>query len=377
VNVTMPAGDPAALEQLAAALEAAAAGAGNLAAATGQVTADVRDRADWTGDAADAYSSFTANLTTGVGATRSPLTLIASAVRDYAGCLRVAQEKVTAYSGACRAAEASKSPADVTAASAAGRDAQLAVASQQAAGDQAAQQVSAATRQLADPFGPDGPVRSWIERIHAPWDSLAGDAAVARFLATVKSGEEIVEQGQELIKELPKAFDEAWEDLEYAVRANGGDEADLDEALLDLIDDFDAIRGFNAGWMKAGEELTEGATAVRGIALGSDALGIAGDIFTEIKPEDSGAMGWADRGVAAVNMGASGLDATYTTLAMLNMTTDEVPVAGEVTLIGTGLYLGGDYLYHHWTPFRDVAHDIGHATVSVAKGVWHGITSIF
>jgi hypothetical protein len=191
----------------------------------------------------------------------------------------------------------------VTAASAAGRDAQLAVASQQAAGDQAAQQVSAATRQLADPFGPDGPVRSWIERIHAPWDSLAGDAAVARFLATVKSGEEIVEQGQELIKELPKAFDEAWEDLEYAVRANGGDEADLDEALLDLIDNFDAIRGFNAGWMKAGEELTEGATAVRGIALGSDALGIAGDIFTEIKPEDSGAMGWADRGVAAVNMG--------------------------------------------------------------------------
>lgn len=376
MTLSMPGGDPAALEQLAAQLEAAAAGVDNLAASTRQVTANVRDSADWTGDAADAYTAFTGNLTAGVGTTQSPLTQIASAVRDYAGYLRVAQEKVSAYSSAVQTAQASRSPADVALANSAGQDAELAVATQQAAGDQAAQQVNAAAKQLENPFGPDGPVRSWIERIHAPWDSLAGDAAVARFLATVKSGEEMVEQGQEFIKELPKTFNEAWEDLEYAVRANGGDEADLDEALLDLMDDFDAIRGFNASWIESGEELTRGATAVRGIALGSDALGIAGDIFTEIKPEDSGAMGWVDRGVAAVNMGASGVDATYTTLAMLNMTTDEVPVVGEVTLIGTGLYLGGDYLYHHWTPFRDVANDIGHTTVSAAKSVWHGITSI-
>jgi hypothetical protein len=52
-------------------------------------------------------------------------------------------------------------------------------------------------------------------------------------------------------------------------------------------------------------------------------------------------------------------------------------VAGQVALIGTGLYLGGDYLYHHWKPFHDVCNDVGHATVSVAKGIWHGITSIF
>jgi hypothetical protein len=26
---------------------------------------------------------------------------------------------------------------------------------------------------------------------------------------------------------------------------------------------------------------------------------------------------------------------------------EEIPVVGEVTLAGTGVYLAGDYLYHH------------------------------
>ena len=48
----MPGGDPVMLEQLAAQLETAARGAGSLADSTGQVTADVRSAAEWTGDAA-------------------------------------------------------------------------------------------------------------------------------------------------------------------------------------------------------------------------------------------------------------------------------------------------------------------------------------
>jgi hypothetical protein len=38
-------------------------------------------------------------------------------------------------------------------------------------------------------------------------------------------------------------------------------------------------------------------------------------------------------------------------------------------MIGTGVYLAGDFLYHHWTPFRDVANDIGHGTVRAVKAV--------
>ena len=71
--IVMPGGDPAVLEQMAARLETAGQGAGNLADSTSQVTADVRSAAEWTGDAADGYTAFTGNLATGVNATGAPL----------------------------------------------------------------------------------------------------------------------------------------------------------------------------------------------------------------------------------------------------------------------------------------------------------------
>jgi hypothetical protein len=127
--------------------------------------------------------------------------------------------------------------------------------------------------------------------------------------------------------------------------------------------------------------MTKGAVFWKTIAVGSDILGGIGDGYTIYKPEDVGAMGNVDRGVAGANLALSAAD-----LVALG-TTFEVPVVGQVALIGTGLYLGGDYLYHHWTPFRNVANSIGHATVaaaddvahaatSTAKDIWHGITSL-
>jgi hypothetical protein len=38
-------------------------------------------------------------------------------------------------------------------------------------------------------------------------------------------------------------------------------------------------------------------------------------------------------------------------------------------MIGTGVYLAGEFLYRRWTPFRDVANAIGHGTVRVVKAV--------
>jgi hypothetical protein len=57
------------------------------------------------------------------------------------------------------------------------------------------------------------------------------------------------------------------------------------------------------------------------------------------------------------------------------MAMEEFPVVGQVTIAATGIYLAGDYLYHHWTPFRDVANDIGHATVKAAGDVGHAASS--
>ena len=89
------------------------------------------------------------------------------------------------------------------------------------------------------------------------------------------------------------------------------------------------------------------------------------DTLTIAWPPDKGAMGWVDRSAAGLNGG----------LIAANMIMDDVPVAGEVVMIGTGVYLAGNFLYHHWKPFTNVCNAVGHGTVVAVKGVAHGVTT--
>lgn len=174
-GLAMPGGDPAVLEALATRLDAAAAGIANLGGSTGQVTTSIRSGASWTGDAADAYTSFTGNLGLGATATEEPLSRIASVVRGYAGYLRTAQQKVATYASAAEVAQVSGNDAGYAGlAEAARQDAIAAVADWQAAADHTATVVGAASGQLADVFGSQGPVPSWLSHQPAPTDALAG-----------------------------------------------------------------------------------------------------------------------------------------------------------------------------------------------------------
>jgi hypothetical protein len=168
---------------------------------------------------------------------------------------------------------------------------------------------------------------------------------------------EAAEEVRENLEELPELLKKNYAELEESMRAAGASEADLDEETLDLLKFMDGTRKLDAAWLEDAAAATRTTSILRGVGLGSDLLAMAGDYFTIRKPEDGGAMGVVDQGAAGANAVASG-------------------------------YLGGDYLYHHWTPFRDVCNDVGHATVAgadavghaavgAAKGVWHGITSIF
>jgi uncharacterized protein YukE len=173
--LTVPGGDPEALELLAARLEVAAAGVADLGSSTRQVTGSIRSGADWTGDAADAFTAFTGDLSRGAVAVQTPLSRIALAVRDYAGYLRAAQQQVTAYQSAALAAQLSSGDTGyLGVAQTAGQQAESALAAWQAAGDRAAAEVSAATGQLSGVFGSQGPVQSWLGRQPAQWDTLAG-----------------------------------------------------------------------------------------------------------------------------------------------------------------------------------------------------------
>jgi len=173
--MAMPGGDPGLLEQFSAQLEAIAEASGNLGNSTRQTAAAIRSDAEWTGDAADAYTTFTGNLAQGAVATQAPLSRIAAALRGYAGFLRTAQQKVAAYSSAAEVAQVSGNDSGyVGLANIAAQAAEAAVSTCQAAAEHAAAEVTAASGQLSNVFGSQGPVQSWLARQPAGWDMLAG-----------------------------------------------------------------------------------------------------------------------------------------------------------------------------------------------------------
>jgi uncharacterized protein YukE len=140
----VPPGDPGALESYAAALASAAGQIGVLASSTVRVTAGIKSNANWTGSAAEGYSAFTGSLAQSVSGTVSRLNRIASAVRNYAGCLRTAQQKVAAYNKAVAAASClipAKQAAAFAALAGEREQAIAAVIAADIAGDSAAQDV--------------------------------------------------------------------------------------------------------------------------------------------------------------------------------------------------------------------------------------------
>jgi uncharacterized protein YukE len=159
----MPGGDPSALEELAAKLEAAAQGAGDIGASTRQLASSIRSGADWTGDAAGSYTDFTTNLRQGPIDAEQPLSQIASAVPNYAGVLRTTQEKVQTYSSLAQAAQNDTSGSMISTAEHAGQDASSAVSALQQAASQAAGQVTSAHGDLENLAGKTGPVQSCIK----------------------------------------------------------------------------------------------------------------------------------------------------------------------------------------------------------------------
>ncbi len=140
----VPPGNPDALEGYASTLASAAGQIDALASSTVRVTAGIKSNASWTGSAAEGYSALTGALAQTVGGTVSHLNRIASAVRNYAGCLRTAQEKVAAYNMAVEAASClipAKQPAALAALDGERLQAEAAVIAADTAGDIAAQDV--------------------------------------------------------------------------------------------------------------------------------------------------------------------------------------------------------------------------------------------
>ncbi|WP_328319028.1 WXG100 family type VII secretion target [Streptomyces sp. NBC_00388] len=224
-------------------------------------------------------------------------------------------------------------------------------------------------------FGPEGELRKWDERLHAVPAPYA-DMVLLKLMHGAEGAEENIKTAEEFAARIPELmeadFPKMARPIMNAMSSGAATEADLAQAIDDFAKDWDAIAKWNEGSKAA--SLGEAARIpwLRGASVGLNGLALIGDGYTMFNPEDKGAMGWVDRGAAGVNAGL----ATWDTLALLTPL-DAVPGVGEVVMVGTGLYLGGTYLYHHWKPFKNVCNATGHAVASAAKSTWHAVTSIF
>jgi hypothetical protein len=218
------------------------------------------------------------------------------------------------------------------------------------------------------------PYRKILEGILSPLDIVAADHWIDML-------EKVAGQPSEWLKEVDAAIDVA-----QGLRNEGKSAADALIEAANLAErvggELDAFDAFAPGWLSTA---ARGISGIRGLSYGLSGLGLLADGMTIAWPPDKGAMGWVDRGMAGVNGG----------LIVANMMMDEIPVVGEVVMIGTGLYLAGNFLYHNWKPFRNVCNAVGHGTVEAAedvghaaatvgkdvghaaKSAWHAVTSIF
>jgi len=216
------------------------------------------------------------------------------------------------------------------------------------------------------------PVRTVLEAVLAPLDIVAADHWVDTLKDIAGVPTEWVGKVDESIKTINDLKRAGASPVEAIIE--GGKLAESTGAKLD------AWYAFAPGWLRtAAGSLAE----IKGLSSTLSGLGLVADVGTIISPQDKGAMGLADRGVATANA----------LLITANLTMDEFPVIGEVTMAATGMYLAGDFLYHHRALLRDAAGDVGHAVVSdveqhvtadvqaakdaghAASSAWHSVTS--
>ncbi len=249
------------------------------------------------------------------------------------------------------------------------------------------------------------PGRELAELVLAPFDIVAADHWIDLLKEMAGQPREWVQDLDEKIAEvagLQQAGEPASEELQELAG-----KADRTAAM------FDAWDAFAPGWLRAA---ARSISEIRGLSYALTGLGLVADASDLISPQDHGVPAAADRLAAGANAaglilhqgierglvtfkpatvdgagaeasaelaaegGVEASEAVEGGLVALNASMDWIPGAGEVVIVGTGVYLAGDVLYHHVALFHDAANAVGHATVRAADdiggGIEHGVHSL-
>ncbi|TNC26030.1 hypothetical protein [Amycolatopsis alkalitolerans] len=322
----------------------------------------MQSQAQWQGDGANAYAAFATGLKNGSGLIPPSLSQVSGAIRSYATTLQAAQEKVASAGTSAQHASTNNDQNGVAAAKG---DAATANKEVEDSARETSGKLGEVEEQLNKVWEGSEPVRAWLEKLHAPWDVVNADKWLDM---AVQKGESATEALEKWTKEMPEHIGNWWREMSpIAHDAENGliswDE--VEAAAAKVGTKIDAAKAFTQQWAQDIKWVAPATNLGKAAGFGMGVAGIAGDAFTMISPPDKGAMGNVDRAAAGVN-GA---------LLVANMATDEIPVAGEVTMAATGIYLGGNYLYHHWGAFHDACNAVGHGAVTAGKAIGHAASS--
>jgi hypothetical protein len=207
------------------------------------------------------------------------------------------------------------------------------------------------------------PYRTIIEAFLAPLDMVTADRWISILTEIAKHPAKLLEPVDQNLAEVSRLM------------ADGASPQETTSALAKTaaaIERAGAERDAMAAFEPSSVQLAErAAPVIEWTGQGLGLLGIVADAGTLITPQDSGGVGWVDRGAAAVNGGFLTADLVGADAVM-----DVIPGVGEVAIAATGVYLAGDFLYHHWTPFRDAVNASGHAIATAADATGHAAATV-
>lgn len=347
------------------------------------------DLSSWQGQAGDAMRALKATFPLALRNTASTADVLHAATSLWAGQLSGFQAeadalerraaKASAHQQALRTKEAALPPSS---SSALKTDLEVVSATLAAVNVQAlelherylaaAEKLAAGIGALPHLWDKAEPIRTVLEGVLAPLDIVVADHWVDEL-------KKIAGVPDRWVKQVGESIDKI-ESIASKGESRVGALIDAGYETESAGNKVDAWYAFAPGWLR---NAAGSLAAIKGLSCTLGGLGMVADVGTLISPQDKGDVGVLDRSAASVN----GI------LLGINMATDEFPVIGQVTIAATGVYLAGDFLYHHWTPFRDVANDVGHAVVSdvgehinsdvrlakdaghVAGSAWHSVTS--
>lgn len=367
IKITVPAGDPNTLYSTASTLKGHGEDLNTFGTTIGTKGSDVRESAQWSGSAADGYSGVVCTLSATVSKQGTPYATVASAIHSYAGTLEWGQDAARDLISSTQTALKTATPATLQSiVDQANQQAAHITSTVSQAAATAKSQVDGATEEEKGSWTEamdNNTLWKWVEGAHKAFDSIAGDA----WLETLKKGGEDFEKASKALKELWKGVSSLAHDADLT-----GDYSKVEEACAAAYEDSGMTEAAKTLGID-GETLAKLLPRLRVAGYGLDGVSALGDVMTLVDPPDKSTAGSViDRSMAGLNLAGMGADlAGESGLIATDGALSAVPVAGEVAIVGTGLYMAGDYLYHHWTPFRNVCNDIGHTTAHVAGDIGH------